>query len=61
MSKLQVKIDGEWLKSGQLFIHGDSEPEAVTNCRKTTVDIEVMKKGIDKYLTEYAEKLGVEL
>jgi hypothetical protein len=48
MSKLQVKIDGELLKSGQLFIHGDSEPEAVTSCGKTTVDIEAIKKHFEE-------------
>lgn len=54
MSKLQVKIDEELWERGKIIIHGDTEG-------KTTVDIEAMKKGIEKYLTEYAEKLGVEL
>lgn len=45
MSKLQVKIDGEIWKQGELFIHGDTEPEAIIGTKgKSTVDIEAMKK-----------------
>jgi hypothetical protein len=48
-----VKIDGELWEKGKLFIHGDTEPEAIIDTKgKSTVDIE----GIKKYLEEYVTK-----
>ena len=45
MSKLKVKIDGEFWERGKLIVHGDTEPELVINTEgKSTVDIEGMKK-----------------
>lgn len=53
MSKMQVKIDGELWEKGKLFIHRDTEPEAIIDTKgKSTVDIE----GIKKYLEEYVTK-----
>lgn len=54
MSKPQVKIDGELWERGKLFIHRDTEPEAIINLKgKTTVvDIE----GIKKYFEEMVRK-----
>ena len=43
----------EWWQRGQLFIHGDNEPEAVINTKgKSTVDIE----GLKKYFEEMVRK-----
>lgn len=54
MSKLQVKIDGELWQRGKLFIHGDSDPEAIINIegKTTVVDIE----GIEKYFEDMVRK-----
>lgn len=54
MSKLQVKIDGEFWERGKLFIHGDTEPETIINTKgkSTVVDIE----GIKKYFEDMVRK-----
>jgi hypothetical protein len=53
MGKLQEKIDGWVWERGKLFIHGDTEPEALINTEvKSTVDIE----GIKKYLEDVVRK-----
>lgn len=57
MSKLQVKIDGECWEKGKLFIHGDSEPEAVINAKgEATVDIEGIKKYFEDMVRENERK-----
>lgn len=63
MSKLQVKIDRELWGKGKLFIHGDTEPEAIINTKgKTTVvDIEGIKKNLEEMVrkeTRNAENKG---
>lgn len=54
MSKLQVKIDGDLWERGKLFIHGDTEPEAIINTKGKTTVVDI--KGIEKYFEEMERK-----
>lgn len=54
MSKLQSKIDGELWERGKLFIHGDTEPEAIINTKGESTVIDI--KGIKKYFEDMKRK-----